>query len=182
MTFSRATTPPVIVGVADQTDVAMLSAAFGGPPYKKSALLFARYLEEMREGTRRFFCARVEELRVGYVSVLWHSTYPPFRAAGIPEINDLHVLAPWRQRGVGTALLRAADECTWAAGFEAVGIGVGMNADAAAARRLYPSLGYLTDEASAAADPRPWAAYFTKRRPTGESHHVAIPTSTPSPE
>jgi GNAT superfamily N-acetyltransferase len=169
MTQSRATSPPVVVGPANETDVAMLSAAFGGAPYKKSALLFARYLEETREGTRRFFCARVDDSRVGYVSVLWHSTYPPFKAAGIPEINDLHVLEPWRQRGVGTALLRAADECTWAAGFAAIGIGVGMNADAAAARRLYPSLGYLTDEASAASDPRPWAAYFTKRRPPGIS-------------
>jgi len=61
---------------------------------------------------------------IGYVSLLWHSDYCRFASADIPEINDLNVIIPWRRRGVGTALITAAEAAARDAGRRRVGIGV----------------------------------------------------------
>jgi GNAT superfamily N-acetyltransferase len=78
------------------------------------------------------------------VTVVWKSTYPPFAGADIPEINDFNVLPSFRRRGIGTALLDAAEGAV-AERSDVVGIGIGMTADYGQAQRMYPKRGYVPD-------------------------------------
>ena len=45
----------------------------------------------------------------GYGTVCWEPDYPPFVAAGIPEIQDLNVLPRFRRRGIASAMLDHAE-------------------------------------------------------------------------
>jgi GNAT superfamily N-acetyltransferase len=62
---------------------------------------------------------------------------------GCPEIRDLEVAAAWRRRGIATALVGAAERETRSAGLARLGLGVGVEDDAAPARSLYRRLGYV---------------------------------------
>ena len=127
-----------------------LADTFAPAPYDKPRAQYDRYLEEHLAGTRVTLVAIAEDdanghTVIGYVNLLWHSDYPRFAEASVPEINDLNVLAEWRRRGVGTALIAAAEAVARDAERAIVGIGVGLTADYDAARRLYPALGYVPD-------------------------------------
>ncbi len=80
----------------------------------------------------------------GYVTLDWRSPYPPFRGAGIPEVHDLNVLPRFQRRGLGAALVRAAEDAARQRA-DVVGIGVGLGPDYGAAQRLYVRLGYVPD-------------------------------------
>ena len=81
---------------------------------------------------------------LGYVTVIWDSSYRPFRDAGIPELSDLNVLPQFRRQHVGSALMDAA-ESVIAARSTTAGLGVGLDADYAAAHLMYLKRGYLPD-------------------------------------
>jgi GNAT superfamily N-acetyltransferase len=126
--------------------LAPLADAFAPEPYRKPRAQYVRYLAEHEAGTRVTLVARTAAGAVaGYGNLLWRSDYPAFARAGIPEINDLNVLVPWRGRGVGSRLIAAAEEVARNAGLPRVGIGVGTTPDYAPARRLYPALGSPPD-------------------------------------
>lgn len=77
---------------------------------------------------------------VGRTMVLRSSKYAEVRADADPvEINALHAFVPGR--GVGTALIRAAEAVALQWGRTAVGMGVGL--DNPRARSLYERLGYV---------------------------------------
>jgi GNAT superfamily N-acetyltransferase len=59
-----------------------------------------------------------------------------------PEIRDLEVREAWARRGIGTALVRAAEDEIRAAGFGRVGLGTGLEPSYAPARAMYERLGY----------------------------------------
>ena len=61
-----------------------------------------------------------------------------------PEIRDLAVDDGWVRRGIGTALVAASEAEARAAGFDRIGLGVGLEASYTAARSLYERLGYRT--------------------------------------
>ncbi|MFC6707930.1 GNAT family N-acetyltransferase [Flexivirga alba] len=128
----------------EQADVTRLYESFGQHGWHKPFRTFAGYLADQQHGARACFVAEVGGAIAGYCTLLWESPYVPFQTAGIPEIADLNVLPPCRQRGVGTALLDAAEH---AAGERSpvVGLGVGLYADYGAAQRLYVRRGYLPD-------------------------------------
>jgi GNAT superfamily N-acetyltransferase len=147
-------------------DLDALADTFAAAPYAKERAQYERYVAEHEAGSLVTLVARaLAGTVVGYVNLLWDSDYSRFAAADIPEINDLNVIIPWRRRGVGTALITAAEAVARDAGRRRVGIGVGMTPDYDAARRLYPALGYLPDGFG----PRPTAygdaEYLTKELP-----------------
>jgi GNAT superfamily N-acetyltransferase len=88
--------------------------------------------------------AFVDQQFAGYVTVRWHSDYPAFRAADIPEIQDFNVLPVYRRQGIGTRLLDDAERII-ARRSPVAGIGVGLYADYGAAQRLYVRRGYVPD-------------------------------------
>jgi GNAT superfamily N-acetyltransferase len=110
----------------------------------KTATLFQRYLAEQKERRRTVLLGLIDGEFAGYVTVNWQPTYAPLAAAQIPELQDLNVLPTLRRRGIGTALIRAA-EFEAKARSAAVGIAVGLHPGYNAAQRLYVQLGYVPD-------------------------------------
>ena len=79
--------------------------------------------------------AEYEGQFAGYVTLVWESEYPPFRAEGIPEIADFNVLIKYRRRGIGTALMDAVEQRATERSV-IIGLGVGLTADHGAAQIL----------------------------------------------
>lgn len=78
----------------------------------------------------------------GFVTVNWPPSHPPFATAGIPEIRHLIVFGPYRRRGIGTQLMRAAE--AWAAQrSDRLGLGVGVFSPYGPAHQFYAKLGFV---------------------------------------
>ncbi len=113
--------------------------------WNKRRVQYQRYLRQQQRGERVVLVAWHEDLVVGYVTLVWDSLYEPFRQEGIPEIVDLNVITEYQRQGIGTALIRAAEEVARARGRKRIGISVVQSPEYAAANRLYPKLGYVPD-------------------------------------
>jgi ribosomal protein S18 acetylase RimI-like enzyme len=116
--------------------VAPISAAFSDLGWNKPLSQYEIYLSEQQEGISTVFA--------GYVTINWSPSYPPYRAGGIPEIQDLNVLPRFRRQGIGTNLMDQAEPKISERSCVA-GIGVGMPPDYGAAQRLYVLRGYVPD-------------------------------------
>lgn len=107
---------------------------------------YERYFEEQRRGEREVLVASDGKRAVCYGTLVWRPPYAPFRRAGVPEIVDLNVLPDHRGRGIGSALILAAERIAAERGKGVIGIGAELSSpDYAPARRLYPKLGYAPD-------------------------------------
>ncbi|TDW15635.1 GNAT family N-acetyltransferase [Kribbella kalugense] len=121
-------------------DPPVISAALNALGWDKPESQYVRYLAEQEAGTRDVLVATVDGAYVGYVTVYWVSPY--FET--IPEISDFNVLPSYRRRGIGSALMDAA-EAKVAERSAVVGIGVGLYADYGSAQRMYVRRGYIPD-------------------------------------
>ena len=128
----------------ESRDVAPISAAFSALGWNKPRSQYERYLLQQQTGARTVFVAFLGEDFAGYVTVVWTPSYPPFLAAGIPEIQDFNVLPRFRRQGIGTRLMDEAERKVSERSGVA-GIGVGMSPDYGAAQRLYALRGYVPD-------------------------------------
>jgi GNAT superfamily N-acetyltransferase len=142
-------------------DPPVFEAAFAAIGWRKPAPQYVRYLDEQAAGTRDVVVAEVDGAFAGYLTVLWEPSYPPFRDAQIPEIQDLNVLPQVRRRGVASRLLDEA-ESRIAARSNVVGIGFGLTANYGAAQRLYVLRGYVPDA----------RGIMSRERPVGYLSHV----------
>lgn len=106
---------------------------------------YDRYWQENVVGERITLIAELEGTIVGYTNIIWLPVYESFREQGIPEINDMNVVAPLRCNGIGTKLIAAAEAIARHSGKSVIGIGVGATPDYAIAQKLYPKLGYVED-------------------------------------
>jgi GNAT superfamily N-acetyltransferase len=136
-------TPPAIRPL-QASDPELIAAAFAAIGWAKPRAQYERYLAEQEAGERDVLVASVDEVFAGYVTINWHPEYPPFRAEGIPVIEDFNVLPAFRRRGIGTALLDAA-EAKARARVATIGIGVGLDPDYGPAQRMYVRRGYVPD-------------------------------------
>lgn len=102
-------------------------------------------LSAQTKGAMTVATAYVDETVVGFGYLDWNSQYERFRAAGIPEIKDLHVAEQYRRQGVATAIMAFLEDTARSGGCRRVGLGVGLNADYGSAQRLYARLGYVPD-------------------------------------
>lgn len=160
-------------------DVHGLAAAFADWPKPRST--FETYAAEAAAGDRAVLVARLDGAVAGFLTISWKSPYPPFAAAGIPEVQDFNVLDDLQRRGIGTALMDAAEGRIAEAGGRVVGIGVGLYAGDGygygPAQRMYVNRGYVPDGAGVMVEgvaPRPGSTIvlddspvlmFTKRLP-----------------
>ncbi len=120
-------------------------AAFAAIGWHKPASQYQRYLQEQSRDERLVFVATGSDGAFrGYTTLMWVSDYEPFKERRIPEIKDLNVLPHFRQRGVGTALIQAAERAAHQR-HHTIGIGVGLTSDYGAAQRLYVRLNYIPD-------------------------------------
>ena len=127
---------------ADPVPMAQAFAEVGWPG--KSVDQYRRYLSEQTDGARAVFVARADGCFAGYVTVCFTSRYPPFDAAGVPEIVDLNVLPQFRRRRIASRLMDEAERLIVIKS-DVAGIGVGLYADYAAAHLMYLRRGYLPD-------------------------------------
>lgn len=99
-------------------------------------------LANARAGRRDFLVACAAGLPVGVAVVRWAGVAAGADDLGgvVPEIGSLAVSATWRGRGIGTALVRAAEERVRARGHDRAALLVAAQNDGA--RRLYARLGY----------------------------------------
>ena len=125
-------------------DPATISQAFGEMGWKKPAEQYERYLAEQEAGERDVRIAELDGVFAGYLTIVWRLTHAPFRAPGIPEIQDLNVILTYRRRGIATALLDEAERRV-AVRSAVVGIGFGLHSGYGAAQRLYVLRGYVPD-------------------------------------
>ena len=125
-------------------DIPTIAAAFAALGWNKPPAQYEGYLAEQRRGEREVLVARQRDLFVGYVTVVWDSSYTPFRDEGIPEIVDFNVLPHFRRQGIGSLLLDEAERRIVARS-QVAGIGVGLDADYGSAQRLYVKRGYVPD-------------------------------------
>ncbi|MGW6200720.1 GNAT family N-acetyltransferase [Kribbella sp. NPDC055110] len=132
----------LVIRTLRDDDPEMISGAMDSIGWNKPASQYERYLEEQRAGTRDVLVATVDSAYAGYVTVRWVSPYEPFD--GIPEVQDFNVLPTFRRRGIGSALMDAA-EALVAERSPVVGIGVGLYPDYGQAQRMYVRRGYLPD-------------------------------------
>lgn len=102
-------------------------------------------LAAQKRGDRSILVARKDGELIGFVTVEWKPTYPPFARDHIPEIADLYVLPKFQRRGIGRQLVLACEELARKKGLKAIGIGVGVAPEYGPAQRLYVSLGYQPD-------------------------------------
>ncbi|MFC7307652.1 GNAT family N-acetyltransferase [Streptomyces monticola] len=95
------------------------------------------------KGLSTYLIAWHEGLPAGHAEVRWQGcAAPEVRAVhgDCPETNGLGVAAELRSRGIGSALIRAAEELARERGLPAIGLGVDTANPRAAA--LYERLGY----------------------------------------
>jgi GrpB-like predicted nucleotidyltransferase (UPF0157 family)/GNAT superfamily N-acetyltransferase len=133
----------VSIGRMVEPDIPAVALAF--ERWQKTTKQFQEYYAQQRRGERIVFVASLAGAVVGYVTLLFASGYAPFRKQCVPEIADLNVIGDYQRRGIGSALVYAAERLTRTRGYSAVGIGVGQSTAYAAANRLYPSLGFELD-------------------------------------
>ncbi|MDB2415473.1 GNAT family N-acetyltransferase [Rickettsiales bacterium] len=111
---------------------------------EKPVSTFEGYLAEQNAGERIVWQAYQNNVFAGYVTLKWQSEYPYFKDNNIPEIKDLNILPNFRNQGVGSALLDAAEQAAFE-NSDQVGIGVGLYPDYGSAQRLYVKRGYIPD-------------------------------------
>lgn len=114
---------------------------------------YEQYWQENQDCKRVTLVAVLGEEVAGYTNVVWHSDYEPFCQADIPEIHDMNVITQFQKQGIGTALIKEAENLALQHDKRVMGIGVGLTPDYGAAQRLYPKLGYIPDGRGAQSTP-----------------------------
>ncbi len=146
-----------------QSDVKALIHAFATPlTWWSTRRQYQRYWQEQQSNQRVMLIAWHEDKIAGYVNLLYPAQYPGFQKAGIPEINDLGVVAQYRKQGIGTALMDEAEHLAKEKGHAVVGLGCGDTAYYSAAQRLYKKRGYVPDDSGPQTTPWGLMTYMTK--------------------
>lgn len=100
-------------------------------------------LKDAAEGCCIALCALYGGEPAGYIN-LYFAASGPFAGTGWPEIVDFGVLEKFRRRGIGSALMDAA-EALAAERADTVCLGVGLHSGYGAAQRMYVKRGYVPD-------------------------------------
>jgi GNAT superfamily N-acetyltransferase len=130
----------------EEADATAFEEAFAEMGWNKPAAQFIQYFREQEAGDRTVLVAEWEGAIAGYVTILWESGDPLFSARGVPEIKDFNVLSKCRRRGIGSALMDAAEGLVGKRS-SVVGLGVGLHPGYGSAQRLYVRRGYVPDGA-----------------------------------
>ncbi|MFH9266323.1 GNAT family N-acetyltransferase [Streptomyces sp. NPDC017546] len=132
---------PVLIRPARAADLDLLERHLPSPGRTRR---HAARFDRQEQGLSTFLTAWADDVPVGTAQILWQGCAAPevqARFPGCPELNGLGIWPPeLRSRGIGTALIRAAEERVRAAGHALIGLGVDDDNHRAAA--LYLRIGY----------------------------------------
>jgi ribosomal protein S18 acetylase RimI-like enzyme len=157
--------PQVVIRPLIEADISVIPSQFAKYNWPKSPSTFEMYFKEQQMNERLVWVAYTKyghpeldsgskkmrnqvqhdnEVFTGYITLKWQSRYEPFRIKNIPEIMDLNVLPPFQGQGIGSTLLKTAEDEAFKKS-HTVGIGVGLYADYGNAQKLYIKRGYVPD-------------------------------------
>jgi GNAT superfamily N-acetyltransferase len=125
-------------------DIPLLVSNFAKHNWPKPQSTFETYLHEQENNERMVWLAFYEGEFAGYITLKWCSYYPSFKNQNIPEIMDLNVLPPYRNKGIGTSMLDLAEHEASKV-YDIVGLGVGLYDGYSSAQKLYIARGYKPD-------------------------------------
>ncbi len=128
----------------EEKDISLIVNEFARHHWPKPQSTFDLYWHEQNTNERFMWVAFHNGQFAGYITLKWESNYQSFKEQHIPEIMDLNVLPPYRDRGIGTQLLEVAEQLA-ATQRQVVGLGVGLYRDYGSAQKLYIKKGYLPD-------------------------------------
>ncbi|MFB7226282.1 GNAT family N-acetyltransferase [Streptomyces fimicarius] len=132
---------PVLIRPCLPTDLDILERHMPSPGRTRR---HADRFDRQEQGLTTFLTAWIDDVPVGTAQILWQGCAAPevqARFPGCPELNGLGIWPPDRRsRGIGTALIRAAEQRVRDAGHDLIGLGVDDDNHRAAA--LYLRIGY----------------------------------------
>lgn len=128
----------------EEKDIALIVNEFARHHWPKPQSTFDLYWHEQNTNERFMWVAFHKGQFAGYVTLKWVSHYLSFKNQRIPEIMDLNVLPPYRNKGIGTQLLEVAEQLA-STQSPVVGLGVGLYDDYGSAQKLYIKKGYIPD-------------------------------------
>lgn len=137
---------PATIRPLARRDLEALDEWFG--PHSQYRNPRTRWMEHLRlakEGAQIVVVAEADGKAVGFCALLRASGYPPFQTSNVPEINNLLVAPPYRNRGIGRQLVVHLEGMARLEGHREIGLGVGLYGDYGSAQRLYAKLGYVPD-------------------------------------
>lgn len=129
-------------------DIPTIVRAEEAQGWHPSAEGYEMRLRDMQEGKCTALVAELDGQVAGYINLYYHPVDGPFIDKGWPVIVDFGVLMNCRRRGVGTALMDAA-EALAAQMADTVCLGVGLHSGYGSAQRMYVKRGYLPDGSGA---------------------------------
>ncbi len=91
-------------------DAHILHCAFSRQGDDKSLDLLLSYYSDQQRGDRKVFIAEYENEILGYITLLRNSKLGPYKDKYIPQIDDLSVLKPYQQHGLGAYLINVAEK------------------------------------------------------------------------
>jgi GNAT superfamily N-acetyltransferase len=112
-----------------------------GWPSRKQLLI--DYLNEQEAGERYVLLAKINNKTAGYLTMIPLAKHGPFKGL-YPEIVDFNVFESYQNQGVGSQLLKAAEEKAREIA-AVVTLGVGLHNGYGSAQRLYVKQGYIPD-------------------------------------
>lgn len=136
--------PSIEIRHMTSSDIGTINQVFTEHGIHKPEHYIESCWKENEAGDRMTLLAFYEGRFAGSLHLLARSYYSYFREQGIPEINDFNVIEPLKRRGIGSALMGAAEAIAFEK-FGKVGIGVGMHIYYGPAQRLYAKRGYVPD-------------------------------------
>ena len=134
----------VTIKLLEAKDIPRMTSAPSFLNFNASEAYFKSLLAAQEKDERVVVVAHYGKIIAGFVTIKWQSSYPPFVEKGIPEINDLRVLAEYRRRGIATALMDEVEKRIFERS-KVAGLGVGLYADYGPAQQMYIRRGYVPD-------------------------------------
>lgn len=138
-----------------QKNISQLVDEFARHHWPKPESTFELYWNEQTQNERLVWIAYYNEQLAGYITLKKTSYYQPFQDNHIPEIMDLNVLPPYRNKGIGSLLLDIAEQEASKLGSHIIGLGVGLYKDYGHAQKLYVKRGYIPDGLGVTYDYKP---------------------------
>jgi len=125
-------------------DARLLHASFVSQGWNKPASVLETYFKEDQSGQRQVFIAEQDGRIAGYVTLIKGAEHDAPSCKGIPCISDFNVFIPYRNQGIGTHLMDAAEREAFRNSTQ-VCLGVGLGKSYGAAQRMYTKRGYMPD-------------------------------------
>lgn len=135
---------PITIRDMEYVDAQAITDAEIEQGWHASVEKYLKRLEDQKAGKAISLTAEYSGRPVGYINVYPDGAGGAFGGKGYPEIVDFGVLEKYRKRGVGTALMDAAEKI--AGGYaDIVCLGVGLHSGYGSAQRMYVKRGYIPD-------------------------------------